>query len=237
VTTAWLTSRFGFEWRATVDLIAFTVLEHAQGGVDLTGDGEAGDKVVHSLDLASGVLTNHGLALDCIDPALVWPCGGNEGDLFLAPGRLAVGVSEQAMGSDLDGDGQVDINLGVVHHLVELDTGAVHNLRTRAGVSSWDGPVYALDGDRLVAISGVASGLDVALFDAATGCLATPGLGAYYSTVNDLVRPQLGDGFVLFERDESATGVDLNGDGDLADFGHLVLDVPAPDDGPCARPY
>lgn len=40
----------------------FRVEEGQQGGTDLNGDGDASDRVLHTLDLASGVVTNSGIA-------------------------------------------------------------------------------------------------------------------------------------------------------------------------------
>jgi hypothetical protein len=82
---------------ATGNLAVFAVNESEQGMMDLNGDGDALDNVVHLFDVPSHSTHNLALALNSAEPAF---------NLQAAAGLAAFRVSENAQGDeDLNGDG------------------------------------------------------------------------------------------------------------------------------------
>jgi len=91
--------------------LVFTVTEFGQGVVDLNGDGDTVDRVLHVYDADSGKVTNFQLAGR--DPAV-------------SGGLAAFSVDERYQaGIDLNGDGDA---LDGVMHLIHLETRNVINL-------------------------------------------------------------------------------------------------------------
>lgn len=187
------------------------VRESEQGGLDLNGDGDTLDDVVHVVDLGSGALTNTGLATQRIPfarPSDVAP------PLLVTDGSVAAfPVSEADQGGlDLNGDGDV---LDPVLHVFERSTGLAHNLGFVAAAVHVESELVAfsvlessqgetdLDGD------GSTSGIVLHVHDLRDG-----------STVNLQLHSSIplgirGD-FVGLVTSETP-GLDLNGDGDDQD--------------------
>jgi hypothetical protein len=100
---------------------AFFVEEAVQGGMDLNGDGDGIDGVVHLYDAHSGVLTNTRLAVFSSERII---------DLSLEGDIVGFRVSEHAQGnSDSNGDG--DLNDRVVC-AYDLTSGIATNFRVAA---------------------------------------------------------------------------------------------------------
>ncbi len=98
-------------FRIEGDLLAFTVIESAQGASDLNGDGDSKDGVLHLYRPSTGVVTNVGL-----DAA---------GGFVSSDTHVAFGVSESNQGGiDRNGDGDA---LDTVLHVVSA-SGASTNL-------------------------------------------------------------------------------------------------------------
>jgi hypothetical protein len=95
----------GLSWQplafgAGEDFVVFEVSEAATGGIDLNGDGDASDDVLHHFDATAGTITNLGLAVGLTDQ--------------LTGRRFTFDVSEAAQGGvDLNADG--DTNDRVLH--------------------------------------------------------------------------------------------------------------------------
>jgi len=86
------------------DFLAFRTDEAAQGGLDLNGDGDATDSVMHVYDMASGKLINTGLAailcqLPGCEPSVPYKVGTN---------TVSFLTDERDQSSDLNGDGDSD---------------------------------------------------------------------------------------------------------------------------------
>jgi hypothetical protein len=82
---------------ASADLVAFTVGEASQGGVDRNGDGDVLDQVLHVLDPTTGIVTNVGQE------------AGDADNIRVVGRRIAFLTDEGAQGStDLNGDGAPD---------------------------------------------------------------------------------------------------------------------------------
>jgi len=191
-------------------LAACVVPEAGQGGADLNGDGDAADGVLHVIDLASGGVTNLGLAAS-------WH--RVDGD------TVAFSVSEQEQGADLDGDGVVEAGVGALH-LYDRTSGQTTNLGfggapagpepLRDGwlaLSVYEGglqPPTDLDGDGDV-LDGVLHVVEVA-----TGAVTNLGLAGLATSLDG--------GVLACVVSEPELGADdLNGDGDALDWvAHLV---------------
>lgn len=190
---------------------AFIVLELAQGGTDLNGDGDAGDPVMHVADLELGTVTNLGLAMAGVVPR----------NYEWSSGHLAFAVREGGQAADLNGDGDM---LDSVLHVLRPGESTADNL----GLAILD--LHAAPGHfafRVFESAQANTDLngDGDTFDAI--------LHAYRSPTGQLVPTQLSAqlhrstrGLVGIQVFEGSQGNrDLNGDGDALDFVTHVLDV------------
>ncbi|MBI3843609.1 MAG: hypothetical protein HY292_03120 [Planctomycetes bacterium] len=204
-------------FRANGPIVAFAVSESGQGGVDLNGDGDVGDVVLHVFDATTGTVTN--AALDC---------GG--ADFAFGDHSFAWTVCERWQGNaDLNGDGDVSDN---VVHVFDTVMGTITNLgvaNSQFGLAaSGDWLAFAVnegeqggadlnsDGD---AIDGV-----IFIYDHLTG-LAT-NLGIALRSRELLASFGISGSLVAFRVSETGQGNhDLNGDGDTGDRVAHVYDA------------
>ena len=167
------------------DVLTFLVGEAEQGGLDLNGDGDAMDAVLHVTDLRTGATRSTGidaqLLLATAFGPLVPPSGGH----------LGVPVAELFQGeTDLNGDGDA---LDVVLHRVDVATGEATN--TGVAIPSFQLPVLleAVRGEGFVAVPTPEGDVDlnqdgdlldsvVVLVDLATGRLTNTCRAAAQST-------------------------------------------------------
>jgi hypothetical protein len=189
---------------------SFLVPESGQGGIDLNGDGDSLDRVLHVLPQTSGPLLNVGLAGDEFGPILV-------GD------TLALGVPEKDQGgADLNGDGDA---LDVVLHLVDASSGAVSNtgLALFGGTLRLSGSFAALsvyeNAQGIQDLNGDGDALDRVLHLVELSSGAVTNFGLAVSQI------ELGDQVVAAHVPEYAQEQDLNGDGDLSDTILHVIDA------------
>lgn len=180
---------------------------------DLNGDGDQGDLVLHRVDLATGQITNLGLAGTFYGST----------DLF--------SVSEAQQGVELDGNGLLDAWIG---HVLDPVTGAVTNLGLRTYISlnaglTWLGLPYHPDQvspdwipftsqEATVDLNGngVLGDWVLHAWDASLGAVVN--LGAVTGLLETVYTdPQSGQHTVVSFEVEAATAVDVNGDGDLMD--------------------
>lgn len=180
------------------DMVALAVDEATHGNVDLNGDGDKLDQVLHVHDTRSGMTTNVGIAAF----------------FSLAQGRsVTFSVFEGAQGgADLNGDG--DARDSVVH-VYDLATGLVQNTGLASGIT------YVVGGSVVFWVSESSQGrdlnsdLDTADYilhtlDPTTALTTNLGLAVR----NAELRAQ--DGLAFFPVSEADHG-DLNGDGDATD--------------------
>ena len=137
-------------------IVAFLVGESAQGGIDLNGDGDASDDVLHVYDAADGAIINtrlavaHGLGRDVSSYTYpVMPVVVGDGIALL------VGEGEQG-GTDLNRDGDAEDD---VLHVIESRTHEILNLELAAatvlgpfGARNPIGP--QLDGEHVTFVAG-----------------------------------------------------------------------------------
>jgi hypothetical protein len=189
-------------FRIEGDLLAFTVIESAQGASDRNGDGDSNDGVLHLYRPSTGTLTNVGLAA--------------AGGLVSSDTHVAFAVSESNQGgADRNGDGDA---LDTVLHLVDASTGVTTNLGAATVTLQ-----FQLNSGRLAfvvressqgnqSLNGDSDVNDnvLHLYNIADG--TTSNLGRAVTSF------QLRDGVVAFAQPESAQGAaDANGDGDAFD--------------------
>ena len=190
-------------------MIAFAVSEIAQG-VDVNGDVDAFDEVIHLYD---GTITNLGYAIEGFQ---------------LDAGHLAFGVREfRQFVVDLNGDGDT---ADLVVHLHDAASGTTVNLMTDATLG------FKLDGDMLLAFGareanqggndgngdGDASDYTLYVFDISSGDL----ISLEADPSGGLQQFQLAGPFVSFGVREFAQGMnDLNGDRDFNDIVLHYFDV------------
>ncbi len=194
------------------DHVVFSVSEAAQGNMDLNGDGDAADQVLHAYDFSTATLENLGLAT--VD------------DYFdVVGGVLAAEISEADQGStDLNGDGDASDFVLHVHDLNLPAAGGVD-----LGLASLGyGGNPATDGDTVAFLvsetfqassdlNGDGDALDAVLhlFDVASGVTINVGIAGYSDGGSGLL---VEEGEVAFRVPEaSQDSTDLNGDGDLDD--------------------
>ncbi len=193
------------------------VREFDSGGRDLNGDGDAADRAVHVLDLATGTVRSLGLALETRGLGPVLAVGGGLG-LF--------SVSEAASGGrDRNGDGDAS---DAVVYVVDGASGTSQGLEVALAPFS----LPAL-GDGLAAflVSEAAQGRDLD----GDGVRDDEVLHVYDLARRELVNARfapasplfVGGGRVAFFAAES--GQDLNADGDLLDRSVLQLYDPLSD--------
>lgn len=196
--------------------VALGVFEGGQGGQDLNGDFDSTDIVVHLVDADTGAVTNTGLAI--------------QGSQFLSGQRLAmsatfvaIAVDEAAQGAtDLNGNGKTTDR---VLHTVEIASGAVVNTgmyASRVAVEDdlihGDASEFAFNSD----INGDGDKSDFVqfLYDAVQGAGSNMGRASNFPIA-------VSGGYAAYTMFETSVGVDLNGDGDLADYVLQVHDVVA----------
>jgi len=179
--------------------------------VDLNGDGDTLDGVVHVHDPITGATTNLGLEF--------WNDEESPNYGVLDDGRLAFTVREFQQGADLNGDGDIR---GTVVHLYDpatgttVSTGLASNAEGLVGLGGGDVVAFAViehwEGD----LNGDGDILDpvVHLMDLSTGELVNTGIAG-----GDLLR--LTDGTLAIPVPEFSNA-DLNGDGDTSDVVTVV---------------
>ena len=192
------------------DLLAFTVPENFNGGVDFNGDGDALDSVLHVYEPSTSALSSLGLAV------------ASRNDFQVDNGVLAFAASESLQGVDLNSDGDP---FDKVMHVFDGGNGSVVNVSYAVEGFQLDRGYlafgvrelqhFAVDlngdsdtGDLVLHIHEIASGLTLNLFtDAKLGFKLE------------------GDKILALGASESAQGgSDQNGDGDTADFTLYVFD-------------
>ncbi len=189
-------------FRIEGDLLAFTVIESAQGASDRNGDGDTKDGVLHLYRPSTGALTNVGL-----DAA-----GG-----FVSSGtHVAFAVSESNQGgSDRNGDGDA---LDSVLHVVQASDGSTTNLgaATLSLQFQLDANLVAFvvressQGNQNLNGDSDINDNVLHLYDIAD--MTTSNLGRATTSF------QLSGGVVAFAQPESGQGAaDANGDGDVFD--------------------
>lgn len=180
--------------------VAWTVYELNQGGVSLNGDTDAVDFVLHLADMATGTVTNFGLAAS--DPVI-------EGNTL---GALVI-ENKQGM-TDLNGDG--DSGDGVLH-LIDIPSGAVTNVGVDASAR------FVLDGNRAVFGTREASegNADLNMDGDTSDTVLHAWDGSTVTNLmhsSDLFEFQLeGDIVAFLVRESSEGNADLNGDSDALD--------------------
>ena len=118
----------------TEELVLFNVIESVER-IDLNGDGDQNDAVVHLFELASGVLRNTGYA----------------GGVNAAGGHILLLVQESAQGAaDLNGDGDA---LDIVPHIYHFKDGSSTSLGTALASRPFSSPTSIIDGRVLLGIS------------------------------------------------------------------------------------
>jgi cysteine-rich repeat protein len=187
--------------------VAFRTWEAAQGHVDLNGDGDTDDYVVHVVDPVTGAITNLRLALGRESVA-----GGS---------LLAIAVNEAAQGAtDLNGDGDTGDD---VLHVFDAKSGTITNvglasttMHAASGVVVFD---VSEEGQGSTDLNGDGDTLDSVphVFVNRPAGVATTGFANQESILF------AGDGLVAFDVQELDQG-DLNGDGDVLDrFAYVAL--------------
>ena len=191
--------------------VAFGVHKGREGNVDLNGDGDASDIVMHVYDMAAGAVTNLELATSALEFDL-------DGDL------LAFTVRENFNGSvDLNGDGDA---LDPVLHVYEPSTSTLSSLGL--AVSSRhdfqvDNGVLAFAASEI--LQGVDLNSDADMFDEVMHVF-DGGTGNVVNLFYAVEGFQLDRGFLVFEvREFQHFARDLNGDGDMDDLVLHLHDV------------
>jgi hypothetical protein len=217
---------------ASDDTVAFLVPEADQGGIDLNGDGDALDDVVHTYDAAHGI--------ENLRLASAQTCGLTCSQyLELEPEWVVVNVAEVAQGhTDLDGDGSV---AGYVPYAHRIGTSTTVNLQiprsawpmARLG-EFWAGAEFvtylrreALEG---LDLNGDGDTSDLVLcvrrFDSAE---RNTGLAMMDENTFNFVLPsdptREGDWVAFLVGEFAQGGVDRNGDGDAEDAVACMLDT------------
>ena len=193
-------------------LVAFLVIEGAQGGLDRNGDGDAIDLVLAVYNAATNTTVNVGL-----DAFAGFQLGGDQVAFLVYEARQG--------GLDRNGDGDA---VDQVFAIYDAATNTTVNVGLDASVT------LQLDGDRVAftVSEGAQGGLDrngdgdagdfvAAVYDAATNTTANVGLDASIGFQLD------GDLVAFPVREASQGGVDRNGDGDGNDYVLAVYDAAA----------
>lgn len=203
--------------------VATLVLEN---GVDLNGDGDGTDRVLHLVDAATGAATNLRLSVTGYFDT------GTEDRLRERAGTFACELSEDG-DQDLNGDGDktdVVLGLGLLGPRSRLRPRTPGLARLSAtpllatgDLPSQDATLMALDDDFLLFgvdelyqggtdLNGDGDAVDFSvlhLVETRTGALRNLGISGNFIG--------LGEGFLAFRSPEASEGRDLNGDGDLLD--------------------
>lgn len=192
---------------ATSALVAAGVSEAGQGNLDLNGDGDADDVVLHVYDHRTGLTMNTGLA---VLPA------SREASTFIGDGYVAFVVPEAAQGhQDLDGNGASD---GQVLHVYDSRTRLAANvgreigevLLFRAGCFG-----YNVNEARLGDLNGDGDSEDPfipELYDVHAGTI----MNLHVATVHGSLF-SAGGKWVALVSEGRQGATDLNGDGDALD--------------------
>lgn len=203
------------------DAVAFVISESGQG-LDLNGDGDLGDGVLHILRTDSGTTTNTGIA--------VRGSGSGLSRIQLG-GRLCLATADEAAygpaGSDLNLDGDVSDQVFAVY---DLATGVRTTLGLAARPAEFGAGLRLTEGDDVllpvqesgqgVDLNGDGDLADLVLHRWRAGSGTPINLGM---AVVERVRN--GGGTALFVAFELGQGADLNGDGDLQDYVVHALDL------------
>jgi hypothetical protein len=195
---------------------AFTVSESAQSGIDLNGDGDASDFVVHVFRVADGAVINTRLASNTT--------------MSVRSGLVAVLVNEEQQSHDLNGDGDTT---DFVAHAVDVATGVSTDLALASFNQVLGDGVIALNvpeigqGARDLNGDGDTNDAVVHVFDAKAQNRINLGFAA-----GGVLRAS--GKRITFGVDEAGQGgSDLNGDGDARDFvAHLFDAAPQPPQPP-----
>ena len=181
--------------------IAFLVPENSQGAIDLNGDGDTFDQVLHVYDVTLGRMRNLGIASTYL--------------LSLGGGIVATRVPESLQGGqDLNGDGDAFDQVVFVH---DARKGVTKNLGLAGYVPKVDAGLVAFSVSEAqqggIDLNGNGSTFDYVMHvhDVSTGTTANTGMPALQVDAMD-------GGLVMFRVGEYAHGADLNGDGDLSDI-------------------
>lgn len=184
--------------------VAFAVSEAAQGNVDLNGDGDTQDGILHVHDIATATTSNIALPVDYLEASSDW---------------ISFATDEGDVGSDLNADGDTD---DVVMHVHDARNGATINLEVSIGrpglpynriVARKDRVAFRVDErGQQVDLNGDGDLLDrvAHVYHTETGRLTNVGI--------DADRFSLGNRTLAFWAYEPREGADLNGDGDLSDL-------------------
>lgn len=189
----------GSRYQLDGNLIATTVNESRQGNLDLNGDGDTFDQILHVYDASDGTMTN--LNFDAAS-------------FELEENLIAFSAREGGLGgADLNGDGDT---FDSVMHVIDLNTGSTSNLGlhgidpTLQGnilaftVSEWNQGSLDLNGDGDT-FDGV-----IHVYNASNSTTSNLGLVGQ--------RPLIDENLVAFGVREWLQGqTDLNGDGDPFD--------------------
>jgi hypothetical protein len=191
-------------------LVAFGVLEAAQGHTDLNGDGDFFDLVLHVYDARTRVTTNTGLAMSPIEPVI-------------GLGTVGFVVSESGQGDqDLDGSGAAD---GAVLHVYDSRTGQTRNAeRAVTSALTFHQDAFGFTTDEHSAgadLNGDGDTDDLAVFEFED--LTLGGIVNVPLAIRDLPLA-LGDDEWVVLVDELAQGADLNGDGDTDDGVYFTVE-------------
>lgn len=190
---------------AAGNLIPLLVSESGQG-VDLNGDGDTADDVIHFWNRTSGTAVNLGAALRRLTPP--------------EERLIALTVCELDQSEDWNGDGDGYDEVLVLYDRV---TGAFVNTGLDAGVVHLDGTLALLlvdekeQGNLDLNGDGDKNDFVFHLYDVATATTTNLGLAGGGGSANSV------GGTTLFTVNEAAQRQDLNGDGDQLDLvAHLL---------------
>ncbi len=198
--------------------VAFLVVEWQQGNTDLNGDADMDDWVLHLYDHSLQATSNLTSA-------------ASTGSHGVAAGTVAVQVSEEEEGTDLNGDADTDDKVLFLH---QVTGGGPTNLGLASGGSGW---VLAMSDEVLAFrtresdqdmtdLNGDGDAVDYVgqLHDLSTG--VTTNLELATETI------AVAEATVAFRVNESQQGgTDLNGDGDASDAVLFVTMLPLFADG------
>lgn len=197
--------------RTCGSMVAFTVRESEQGRVDLNGDGDAGDAVMHLFESATMTLTNLKMAVfDLLSYSFLIDVDG-----------VVFSVMESAQGgADLNNDGDSE------DHVLHVYNSVYHtmtNLQLAAYPQSFrvDGPIVAFAVDEGAQGHGDLNGDGddddkvLHVHDIKQGTTRNLRLWADDTNLGNLRLDGLSLAWLVRELDQ---GLDLNGDGDTHDF-------------------
>lgn len=195
--------------------IGLAVTEAGQGSVDLNGDGDELDRVLHVHDLQTGTTVNTGLATQ---------------DFAVATGEMLLLIRESEQGGvDRNGDGDTADS---VAHVLHLATGTLTNTGLDGNFFSVDLPGFNSQVDGTLGafivsearqggtdLNGDGDALDniVHRIDLPSAQVTNLGYASFFARVNH--------GLVSFAARELEQGADLNGDLDENDMVLFVDDV------------